>query len=158
MALAAWPASVWASVISAAVHRRVLSKTSPINTPTIASWTSSGTAFPVGTSLIKDIFAGPDYGDYYPSDRAVLNGYAYFNGDDGSGGGNEELWATNGTALGTTMIKDIRNPGQSEPHEFVDGNDAGSLVFAGNSPPAQRPLRPVNVATVPIGPSHPAIL
>ena len=55
------------------------------------------------TSMVKDINPGPYYGN--PSDFVELNGQVYFKAktsDDGI-----ELWKTDGTASGTTLVKDI---------------------------------------------------
>ncbi len=91
-------------------------------------WMSDGTES--GTILVKDIAPGDfntEYGVYprssYPRDLTELNGVLFFtafNIDDG-----EELWRSDGTEAGTTMVKDIL-PGSG------DGTyDAGLVVFKG---------------------------
>lgn len=82
---------------------------------------SDGTA--QGTSLVKDInqgttSAGP--GQSYPRNfiRAGATNKLYFSGDDGRNG--RELWVSDGTPAGTTMVMDI-NPGaaDSSPQDFT---------------------------------------
>ncbi len=55
------------------------------------------------------------------------NGKLYFSADDGVHG--RELWTTDGTADGTELVKDIREPGvaHSIPSEFTEYN--GKLYF-----------------------------
>lgn len=81
-------------------------------------WTSNGTG--PGTSMVKDVFPGFDYGYSYWGDQAILAGALYFNGDDGVNG--EELWVTNGQEAGTFMVKDINTAAPaagSAPRTFV---------------------------------------
>lgn len=76
-------------------------------------WVTDGTA--AGTGLVLDVW--PGVGDaYYPSvaDLTSLgNGLAVFRGNDGVHG--EELWVTDGTAAGTSLLRD-----------FVAGTDGGA--------------------------------
>ncbi|WP_369408267.1 beta strand repeat-containing protein [Reyranella humidisoli] len=76
-------------------------------------WVTDGTA--AGTGLVLDVW--PGVGDaYYPSvaDLTSLgNGLAVFRGNDGVHG--EELWVTDGTAVGTSLLRD-----------FVAGTDGGA--------------------------------
>lgn len=73
-------------------------------------WTTDGTAS--GTRLLKDINPG-DVTDRMPAGSHPL-GFTrlgkklYFEASTNAGG--DELWATDGTAAGTTLVKDI-NPG-----------------------------------------------
>ena len=86
-------------------------------------WKSDGTA--AGTTLVKDINPGTtttwyytgSYGTYsknvtrqgsYPANLANVNGTLYFSANDGTHG--DELWQSDGTAAGTTLVQDI-NPG-----------------------------------------------
>jgi len=95
-------------------------------------WRSDGTA--AGTQLVADINPGPDSSDPYPradtrlsySQSAsvpvrftVIDGIVYFVADDGTHG--YELWRTDGTEAGTTLVADI-NPGAeaSEPFSLTD--------------------------------------
>ncbi len=91
-------------------------------------WKSDGTES--GTVMVKDLSPGDfatEYGVYprssYPRDLTELNGVLFFtafNVDDG-----EELWRSDGTEAGTTMVKDIF-PGSG------DGTyQAGLTVFQG---------------------------
>ena len=89
-------------------------------------WKSNGTAD--GTVMVKDIRSGsassiPMYVDHFLHKSAVeLNGFLYFAAHDGVKG--RELWSTNGTEDGTTIVKDIRNGGTgSSPREFLLATD-----------------------------------
>jgi uncharacterized repeat protein (TIGR01451 family) len=91
-------------------------------------WTSNGTT--AGTLRVKDIFPGTGsslsvLGFAEPYLTAV-GGTLYFAADDGTRG--RELWRSNGTAAGTTRVKDIR-PGSagSAPSELLALG--GSLFF-----------------------------
>ncbi|MBS1684211.1 MAG: T9SS type A sorting domain-containing protein [Bacteroidetes bacterium] len=74
-------------------------------------WTSDGTA--AGTSLLKDIDPGLAGGE--PASLGgfvLLNNKLYFNAHQAATG--YELWVTDGTSAGTTLVKDIRpGPGSS---------------------------------------------
>lgn len=70
-------------------------------------WKSDGTEG--GTTLIKDIFPGVDP-DSKPNNSlpywlTEMNGLLYFRADDGVHG--DELWTSDGTEAGTTLVKDI---------------------------------------------------
>jgi ELWxxDGT repeat protein len=71
-------------------------------------WKSDGTA--AGTALLKDI--NPGRTGSTPRDFTLFNGAVYFFANDGRDAGDHgtELWKTDGTAAGTTLVKDI-NPG-----------------------------------------------
>jgi ELWxxDGT repeat protein len=74
-------------------------------------WKSDGTA--AGTTLVKDINPGGGtdyYGRYVPHGSSIgyltiVNGTMLFSADDGTSG--QELWKSDGTAAGTTLVKDI---------------------------------------------------
>ena len=76
-------------------------------------WRSDGTA--EGTTLVKDIFAGPASGAR-DAQLTVYQGKAYFNGTDPGG---SELWVTDGTPAGTKLVRDINAIGGSVPKEFA---------------------------------------
>ncbi|MDB6072869.1 MAG: Flagellar hook-length control protein FliK [Verrucomicrobiaceae bacterium] len=118
-------------------------------------WKTNGTA--AGTVMVKDIV--PGYGSSSPrglverSDGAftlgVINGVAYFSADDVVHG--REIWRTDGTEAGTTMVKDIiPGPSSGAPTSMVvlgdkmyfvltvsnatqlwesDGTDAGTIMI-----------------------------
>jgi ELWxxDGT repeat protein len=100
-------------------------------------WKSDGTA--AGTALVKDI--NPGAASSFPSDErgsldlqnplTDVNGTLFFDADDGIHG--LELWKSDGTARGTTMVGDIKpGAGWSLPgawsRELV--NVDGTLFFA----------------------------
>ncbi|MEX0641590.1 MAG: ELWxxDGT repeat protein, partial [Pirellulales bacterium] len=70
-------------------------------------WRSDGTA--AGTSLVKDVRPGPEglrTRDDYPFQQFTVAGDTlYFVADDGVHG--RELWQTDGTETGTSLVKDI---------------------------------------------------
>ena len=71
----------------------------------IELWVSDGTT--EGTRLLKDIDseAGSPYGSY-PRDLTVFNDLLYFRANDGETG--PELWVTDGTTEGTSLVKNIK--------------------------------------------------
>ena len=101
-------------------------------------WKSNGTD--AGTELVKDIYDDGTSGLAAPSSAAF--GYHLFNGEvyfsvqnDGTHG--SEIWKTNGTAAGTTMVRDINlepnGPGVTDhaifdPFSFIEYN--GELYFS----------------------------
>ena len=91
-------------------------------------WITDGTAN--GTTLLKDIYSGST-GSYpnssVPNNFIEFNGKVYFSAQDGTSG--TELWVSDGTPNGTTLLKDI-NPGSSSssnPDQFLVAN--GKLFF-----------------------------
>ena len=82
-------------------------------------WSTDGTA--TGTLFLADInhqTAGPQPSDSNPDFFAPLGSSFLFAADDGVNG--RELWATDGTAPGTRLVRDLR-PGAegSSPHDLV---------------------------------------
>jgi ELWxxDGT repeat protein len=90
-------------------------------------WRTDGTA--AGTSLIKDInpgAAGSVNGPPYYSnvrDISTMNGVVYFAANDGVAG--TELWRTDGTAAGTTLVADLAAGSAS--------SNPASLTVVGNA-------------------------
>ena len=101
----------------------------------IELWRSDGTE--AGTHLLKDI--APGFQDSGPGAMASLEGPEFqgllFAADDGSAGGTygEELWRSDGTAAGTTLVKDINpGPGGSQPGALTAARQSTSrAVFFG---------------------------
>lgn len=94
-------------------------------------WVSDGT--PSGTLMLADLNPGTP-GSLPPATSCDclfhgLGGFVYFAADDGTSG--IELWKTDGTPGGTTLVKDI-NPGagSSAPSWFAEL--FGQLYFAAN--------------------------
>jgi ELWxxDGT repeat protein len=104
-------------------------------------WISDGTG--PGTMLVKDINLSPFYsgqgsepersvvlengGDYEDTLIVPSGNLAYFSADDGIHGW--ELWASDGTAAGTRLVRDIAaGASSSYPRELTDL--AGLLVFS----------------------------
>jgi ELWxxDGT repeat protein len=92
-------------------------------------WKSNGT--PAGTVLVKDINPGPASSfDSSLKSLTNVNGTLYFNANDGTHG--TELWKSNGTSVGTVLVKDIF-PGvnSSEPQNLTNFN--GKLYFTADN-------------------------
>ncbi len=68
-------------------------------------WKTDGSAS--GTVMVKDIWMGPDNGCMGGQihDYAVIDEVIYFSANDGIHG--DELWRSDGTLIGTFMVKDI---------------------------------------------------
>ncbi|HZZ42828.1 MAG TPA: ELWxxDGT repeat protein [Tepidisphaeraceae bacterium] len=87
-------------------------------------WSSNGMA--AGTTLVKDIYPGSSTAfNSYDSDYAVMDGYLYFGADNGSIG--RQLWRSDGTAAGTTLVKRVSTIGSSAIMDMFVG--LGSLYF-----------------------------
>jgi len=70
-------------------------------------------------SIVKDINTVEGHGGAdISSPPPVLDGYFYFQGDDGTINGGTELWRSNGTDAGTAIVKDLNPIGDSRP-EFI---------------------------------------
>jgi ELWxxDGT repeat protein len=68
-------------------------------------WVTDGTA--AGTLLVKDIFPGSGTSSSSPTDITALgDGRAVFRANDGTNG--LDLWVTDGTAVGTFVVKDLQ--------------------------------------------------
>ena len=79
----------------------------------------------VVVSLVKDI--NPTVGST-PSNFTHVSGTLYFTADDGTKG--EELWKSDGTAGGTTLVKDINPDGaSSSPDNLIRAGFSSILYF-----------------------------
>ncbi|MES2788344.1 MAG: ELWxxDGT repeat protein [Planctomycetota bacterium] len=85
-------------------------------------WTSTGTT--AGTTLLKSIRSGGDGITTFDTQHlAATASTLYFVADSGTTG--SELWKTDGTALGTSLVKDIQSGAVS--------SDPQSLTIVGSS-------------------------
>lgn len=88
-------------------------------TPTqgIELWISDGTSG--GTQVVKDINPGTGNGiDTTSGDYLYTSTALFFNGNDGNLG--NELWKTDGTAAGTSIVKDINlNAANADPNALL---------------------------------------
>ena len=92
-------------------------------------WVTDGTT--AGTTLVVDIAPGSSDNYYYgntfpdsssPSDLTEFNDQLYFAASDGENG--RELWVTDGTTEGTTLVADINSgDGSSSPSSLTEFND-----------------------------------
>ena len=95
-------------------------------------WVTDGTA--AGTSLLRDIRTlPPSLGSLVPGSSvpgsffSIAPGRALFRANDGTNG--SELWITDGTAAGTSMLADI-NPGTVVSGGLTVGNGGAPSNFA----------------------------
>jgi ELWxxDGT repeat protein len=91
-------------------------------------WRSDGTA--AGTTMVKDINPGmdenpPDPDSSDPGKLTVVGGAVYFLANDGVTG--NELWRTDGTTTGTTLVKDI-NPGADDDPPSPDSSSIDQIT------------------------------
>lgn len=89
-------------------------------------WCSDGTA--VGTKMVKDINPNSDPEmdrSSHPRSLRNMNGILYFVADNGTG---SELWKSDGTEEGTTMVKNIT----SEEENVTQGSFPSNLTPVGN--------------------------
>lgn len=96
-------------------------------------WATDGTTG--GSHLVKDINPGSNsYGAYgsFPFSLTNLNGTLVFSASDGTNGG--ELWRSDGTSMGTVLVKDINTAvssyGAYGSNPFGLTNANGTLYFA----------------------------
>ncbi|MBI3461827.1 MAG: hypothetical protein HY000_02035, partial [Planctomycetes bacterium] len=103
-------------------------------------WKTDGTE--MGTSLVKDIYAGPFGGS--TTAGITAGGFYYFGAAAGSDIINDELWKTDGTEAGTTLVAEIRagNEGSS-PENLASFN--GKLLFTADDGVNGRELWSIDV-------------
>lgn len=77
--------------------------------------------------LVKDINLGSDI---VPSEQADVSGILYFGADDGING--ENLWRSDGTEIGTVLVKDIDPTDSGYIHTIFEF--AGGIFFVANNP------------------------
>src|SRR3954463_15061133 len=86
-------------------------------------WMSDGT--PGGTAMVKDINSTPSSSeDSSPDQLTNVGGTLFFTADDGVNG--RELWKSDGTSSGTTMVQDINTASGV-------GSDPGELEGVGGT-------------------------
>lgn len=80
------------------------------------------------TQLVADIEESTvhSYSTDYPKNLSQVNGLLFFNGDDGVAG--RELWVSDGTPSGTSMVKNIHPSAGSNPGAAMELN--GIAYFA----------------------------
>ena len=101
-------------------------------------WVTDGTD--AGTTMVKDINQGPADGCLYhglkgmkTSNLQVLGKYVYFFAGETTHG--FELWRSDGTELGTTIVKDIMPGPLSSSVDLTLTRAADYLLFAANNGP-----------------------
>ncbi len=99
-------------------------------------WRSDGTA--AGTALVRDIYPTRPFAgnSSRPSELTNLGGTLFFSAHDGTHGG--ELWRSDGTAVGTTLVRDIR-PGCCNLGPNRSRTSAGPSTSAPTTAPATGP-------------------
>ena len=93
-------------------------------------WRTDGTL--AGTTLVKNICAQGNSGSY-PSNFTVLGTQLIFQANNDSiYGNNYELWQTNGTAAGTTLLKNIYTDTVNTANGFYNGMAVvnNNLIFS----------------------------
>ena len=90
-------------------------------------WSSNGTA--TGTQMLKDIRPGSvGSTSSVPLNLTLSNNRLFFFAQDGTSG-NDQLWSTDGTSVGTTLVKDLGFTWGGATLKMLDLN--GRLVFQG---------------------------
>jgi ELWxxDGT repeat protein len=95
-------------------------------------WTSDGTA--EGTSLVKDIWPGAEtpFRFDWPAKTAIVDDSMYFLASDGVSGA--ELWKSDGTSVGTFMVKDLSpGPASTYVHSLVGSSDGAYFILGGGT-------------------------
>ncbi len=92
-------------------------------------WKSDGTA--AGTVLVKEMRGtGDSINTDTNAQYAKIDGNLFFRAVDGIHG--PELWKTDGTAIGTAMVKDIR-PSPNPTNSSTDGSYPSNLTTVGSN-------------------------
>lgn len=111
------------------VNGRLVFLSSNAGASTDGLWVTDGTT--AGTVRISTVQVNSDISSYDGYSTGVTQvvdslNLMFFTANDGVNG--NELWATDGTAIGTNIVKNIGTAGNSEPSMFSVGN--GFLVFS----------------------------
>jgi len=94
-------------------------------------WKSDGTAVGSGTVRVKDINGTPTASSSSPAYFAALGSKVYFQANDGSNGA--ELWVSDGTSTGTTLVKDIYSGTSSSSPQYLTVLGSEIYFAAGDS-------------------------
>ncbi|MBK8099522.1 MAG: hypothetical protein IPK26_20630 [Planctomycetes bacterium] len=94
-------------------------------------WRTNGTA----PATILEVRPGPL--GCAPNSFVAGNGYLWFSADDGSNG--RELWRTDGTMAGTSMLDVVPGPGGIAPSGLARLDDSSLIVFEGSGPDGAEP-------------------
>jgi ELWxxDGT repeat protein len=123
------PATTWSELLWLTNVNGTLFFTANDGTNGRGLWTSDGTA--LGTMLVKDLYPGRTDSDptssLYPAGLTNVNGTLLFAASDGQHG--VELWRSNGTAAGTTLVKDINIGRTDGSYPANPANVNGTLFF-----------------------------
>lgn len=95
-------------------------------------WRTNGTSS--GTILVKDINTGNSGSS--ANEMLDLNGTLYFAADGHDASGNSvgtELWRSDGTSEGTSLLMDINGSGSSSPSNLIRFNDTQFLFAAADA-------------------------
>ena len=95
-------------------------------------WVSNGDGSNAGTHIVADINSGAGSSVDALTDLVNVNGELFFAANDGIHG--VELWKTDGTALGTMLVKDIANIAAESSYPFGLANINGRLFFSASDP------------------------